>query len=71
MRPVLEQLDRLAGIWYEEDLRAGRVPAEVQVESYTTFSLREPDVKSTRLNDARPGQRSNNSFARLNNSFPS
>jgi hypothetical protein len=33
MRPVLEQLDRLAGIWYEEDLRAGRVPAEVQVES--------------------------------------
>ena len=26
MRPVLEQLDRLAGIWYEEDLRAGRIP---------------------------------------------
>jgi len=30
MRPVLEQLDRLAGIWYEEDLRAGRVPKEVK-----------------------------------------
>jgi hypothetical protein len=27
MRPVLEQLDRLAGIWYEEDRRAGRLPA--------------------------------------------
>src|SRR5246127_371978 len=26
MRPVLEQLDRLAGIWYEEDRRAGRLP---------------------------------------------
>jgi len=30
MRPVLEHLDRLAGIWYEEDLRAGRVPKEVE-----------------------------------------
>ena len=28
MRPILEQLDRLAGIWYEEDLRAGRAPKE-------------------------------------------
>jgi DNA-binding HxlR family transcriptional regulator len=27
MRPVLEQLDRLAGIWYEEDRRDGRLPA--------------------------------------------
>jgi DNA-binding HxlR family transcriptional regulator len=26
MRPVLEQLDRLAGVWYEEDLRSGRIP---------------------------------------------
>jgi DNA-binding HxlR family transcriptional regulator len=31
MRPVLEQLDRLAGIWYEEDRRAGLVPAEAEV----------------------------------------
>jgi DNA-binding HxlR family transcriptional regulator len=31
MRPVLEQLDRLAGIWYEEDLRAGRLPAPAEV----------------------------------------
>jgi DNA-binding HxlR family transcriptional regulator len=30
MRPVLEQLDRLASTWYEEDQRAGRVPAEPQ-----------------------------------------
>ncbi len=30
MRPILEQLDRLAGIWYEEDLRAGRVPKEAK-----------------------------------------
>ena len=30
MRPILEQLDRLAGIWYQEDLRAGRVPKEVK-----------------------------------------
>lgn len=28
MRPVLEQLDKLAQTWYEEDQRAGRVPAE-------------------------------------------
>src|ERR1700739_4340842 len=26
MRAVLAQLDRLAGIWYEEDRRAGRLP---------------------------------------------
>ena len=32
MRPVLEQLDRLAGIWYEEDRRARRVPAEAKME---------------------------------------
>jgi hypothetical protein len=31
MRPVLQQLDRLAGIWYEEDRRAGRLPAEAEV----------------------------------------
>jgi DNA-binding HxlR family transcriptional regulator len=30
MRPILEQLDRLAGMWYEEDVRAGRVPKEVK-----------------------------------------
>jgi DNA-binding HxlR family transcriptional regulator len=30
MRPILEQLDRLAGIWYQEDLLAGRVPKEVK-----------------------------------------
>jgi len=30
MRPILEQLDRLAGIWYEEDVRAGRVPKEAK-----------------------------------------
>jgi DNA-binding HxlR family transcriptional regulator len=33
MRPVLEQLDRLAGIWYEEDRRAGRLPAVEASES--------------------------------------
>ncbi len=33
MRPVLEQLDRLAGIWYEEDRRAGRLPAIEATES--------------------------------------
>ena len=32
MRPVLEQLDRLAGIWYEEDRRGGRPPAEPETE---------------------------------------
>jgi hypothetical protein len=26
----IEQLDRLAGIWYEEDVRAGRVPKEAK-----------------------------------------
>jgi DNA-binding HxlR family transcriptional regulator len=30
MRPVLEQLDRLAVTWYKEDQRAGRIPAEAQ-----------------------------------------
>ena len=30
MRPILEQLDRLAGIWYQEDLRAGRIPEEAK-----------------------------------------
>jgi DNA-binding HxlR family transcriptional regulator len=33
MRPVLQQLDRLAGIWYEEDRRAGRLPADEAHES--------------------------------------
>jgi hypothetical protein len=31
MRSVLQQLDRLAGIWQEEDRRAGRFPAEAEV----------------------------------------
>jgi len=30
MRPILEQLDWLAGIWYEEDLHAGRVAKVVK-----------------------------------------
>ena len=32
MRPMLEQLDCLARRWYEEDLRAGPVPAEAPAE---------------------------------------
>ncbi len=30
MRPVLEQLDQLARSWYEEDQRAGKLPAPAE-----------------------------------------